>query len=122
MAEVGVLLGIAALGGSGAVLRFALDGIVERRARGDFPAGTLTVNLSGSAVAGFLVGAGAGGDASLLLLAGFVGSFTTFSTWLLEAQRLAEEGALRTGALNLAVSFLAGLAAAAVGRALGELL
>ncbi|MCA1701597.1 MAG: fluoride efflux transporter CrcB [Actinobacteria bacterium] len=122
MAELALLLGIAALGGAGAVLRFSIDGIVERRARGDFPTGTLTVNLSGSVLAGLLLGAGLAGDASLLVLAGLFGSFTTFSTWLLEAHRLAEEGELRTGALNVAVSFAAGLAAAAVGRALGELL
>lgn len=120
--QLALLLGIAVLGGIGAVLRFALDGAVQRRAGGDLPAGTLTVNLSGSVVAGLLAGAGVEGDASVLVVIGCLSSFTTFSTWIFEAQRLAEEGELRTGALNVVLSLVAGLAAAALGRVLGEVL
>jgi fluoride exporter len=120
--QLALLFGIAVLGGIGAVLRFALDGAVQRRAGGDLPAGTLTVNLSGSVVAGFLAGVGIDGDESVLVVAGCLGSFTTFSTWIFEAQRLAEEGELRTGALNVFLSLAAGLAAAALGRFLGAVL
>lgn len=122
IADAALVVGIAALGGTGALLRFLLDGFVQRRRSGDFPAGTLAVNLSGSVVAGVLTGAGIAGDESLLVLAGGLGSFTTFSTWILEADRLAEEGELRLGALNVVVSFAAGLAAAGAGYAVGELL
>jgi CrcB protein len=121
MRDVALALAVALLGGSGAVLRFALDSAVQGRFAAEFPAGTLAVNLSGSFGLGLLVGAGGGGDLLLLGGGGALGSFTTFSTWAFESQRLAEDGALVPAGLNLALSLAAGLGVAALGRALGGL-
>ena len=115
-------IGVAVLGGVGSVARFRLDELVQRRAGGDFPFGTLVVNVSGSFVLGVLTGAGVGGDWLLLAGTGFLGSFTTFSTWMLESERLGEEGEGRLALLNLAGSLAAGLAAAALGWAIGATL
>jgi CrcB protein len=120
--SIGVVVGIGVLGGLGALARFALDGAVAERVGGAFPYGTMAVNLSGAFVLGALVGAAIAPDALRLAGTGFVGSFTTFSTWMLESHRLAEDGAARSAAANLIVSLLAGLAIAALGRQLGELL
>ena len=122
MREVALVLVLAVLGGAGAVLRFTLDSIVQGQTTAEFPAGTLAVNLVGSFGLGLLVGAGGGGDLLLLGGTGLLGSFTTFSTWVFETQRLAEDGAVIPGGLNLAVSLVAGLGLAALGRALGGLL
>jgi CrcB protein len=122
MREAALVLGIAAIGGVGAILRFALDGVVQQWRNPEFPAGTLAVNLSGSLALGILDGAGVGGDALLLAGAAALGSFTTFSTWMLEAHRLAEEGALRLAGLNLCLSLAGGLGLFVLGRALGDLL
>ncbi len=119
MSGLAVWLGVGALGGMGAVARFLLDGVVSARAAGRFPLGTLAVNLSGTVVLGLLVGVGLHGDAYLLAGTALIGSYTTFSTWLLESQRLAEEDARRIVAVNLAASLLLGVAAAALGRMIG---
>ena len=110
---------VAALGGAGALLRFVIDGVVAARFGRDFPLGTLAVNASGALLLGLLAGAAVGGDAFTLAGAATLGSYTTFSTWMFETQRLVEEGEVRNAAANIAVSVAVGLGAAALGRAIG---
>ncbi len=117
-----VLMAVGVLGGLGALARFLLDGAVARWAGSAFPAGTLAVNLSGAFVLGVVVGAALDGDAYRFAALGFLGAFTTFSTWALESHRLGEEGRLRLGALNFAVSLVLGVALAWAGREVGLLL
>lgn len=112
--------GVAALGGLGALARYAVSTAVARRGRGWFPWGTLAVNLSGTALLGLLSGLALHGDALLLAGGGLLGSYTTFSTWMLDSDRLAEHHSSRALAANLVGSLLLGLAAVALGRALGR--
>ena len=102
-------IGVALLGGAGALLRFQVASATG---------GVLVVNLSGSLALGLLVGAGVGGDALLLAGGGLLGSYTTFSTWMLEAHDQRVERRLTRMWLNLGASLLLGLAAAALGRAI----
>ncbi len=113
------LIAVALIGGAGAVGRFLLDGSVARRVGGDFPFGTMAVNLSGALLLGLLVGASLGGEANRLLGTGLCGGYTTFSTWALESHRLGEDGEGRRGALNFAASLGLGLTAVWLGRSLG---
>jgi fluoride exporter len=92
---------------------------VSRRAGRSFPWGTLVVNVTGAFVLGALAGATISQDALRLAGTGFLGGYTTFSTWMLESHRLAEDGRARLGAANLLVSLLAGVAAAWLGQQLG---
>jgi fluoride exporter len=117
-----VLLLVGVVGGAGAIGRFLLDAFVTGRADGDFPYGTLAVNLSGALLLGVVAGAALGGDAHRVVGTGLLGSFTTFSTWALESHRLGEDGQLRLGALNFAISLALGVAAAWLGREAGALL
>jgi CrcB protein len=114
----GVWIGIGLLGGLGACARVLLGAAVDRRADSPFPWGTLAVNLSGAFALGLIAGAGLGGDAYILAATGFLGAFTTFSTWVVDARLL---GA-RLGGLDLAVALVLGLLALWVGRELGSLL
>lgn len=111
--------GVAVLGGAGALLRFLLDGFVSSRAGRELPFGTFAVNISGAFLLGFVTGISLSGDALVLAGGATLGSFTTFSTWMFETQRLAEEGEARGGAGNVAISLLAGLGAVALGRLIG---
>lgn len=114
-----VWAGVALLGGCGASARFLLDGLVGARARTAFPLGTLAVNLSGALVLGLLTGLALRGDVLVLAGTATLGSYTTFSTWMLESQRLAEDAELRLALLNVALSLTAGVGAAALGRLVG---
>ncbi len=111
--------GVVLIGGAGSVLRFLVDGMVSARTGRAFPYGTLVVNISGAVVLGLLTGLALSGDVALLAGTAAVGSYTTFSTWMLESQRLTEERQLRSAFLNIAVSLVLGVAAAAIGQAIG---
>jgi CrcB protein len=116
-----VLIAVGLVGGLGAIARFALDGAVSARLGRQLPFGTLAVNLSGAFALGVLA-ATLSGDAYRIAGTGFLGAYTTFSTWMFESHRLGEDGRLRAGALNIAVSLAFGLAAAWLGRHLGATL
>ena len=115
MTDVLPWLGMAALGAAGALGRFTVDGFVSTQRPSDFPFGTLAVNLTGGFTLGLLVGLGVTGDARFVLGTGLLGGYTTFSTWMFEAQRLGEAGEWSLMWLNLAVPMLAGVAATGLG-------
>jgi fluoride exporter len=121
VSDVSLWVGVALLGGVGAVARFAVSTAVARRTAGWFPYGTLVVNLSGSVLLGLVAGIALHGDALTLAGGGLLGSYTTFSTWMLDSERPAEHHGDRALAANLLGSLLLGLAAVALGRALGRL-
>ena len=112
--------GVACLGALGAVARFRLDSAVSARLPGDFPLGTLVVNLSGSFALGVLVGASVTHRVAFLLGTGFMGGYTTFSTWMVESERLGEAGEVASLLRNLWLSMLAGVGFAGVGFYLGQ--
>jgi CrcB protein len=114
--EWGVL---AALGGTGALARFGLESFVASRHGGELPLGTALVNLTGAALLGLLIGLAADGRTLTLLGAGLLGSYTTFSGWIVQSHGLAGRGAGRGAALNVIGSLVAGLAAVAFGRLIG---
>ena len=114
-----VWVAVVLIGGAGSVLRFYADGLVGSAFRAGFPYGTLVVNLSGAVVLGLLTGLALAGNAWLLAGTAAVGSYTTFSTWILETERLTEERQYRKALLNIVVSLVLGVAAAALGRLIG---
>jgi CrcB protein len=114
-----VWAGVVLIGGAGSVARFLVDGVVVSAAGRDFPFGTLAVNVSGALILGLLTGLALGHDQALLAGTAAVGSYTTFSTWMLETQRLAEERQHAKAAVNVIASLAAGIAAAALGRLIG---
>lgn len=118
--SLAVWIGVGVLGGCGALARFGLTLLVADRFHPHLPLGTMAVNLSGAFLLGLLAGVAVEGDARLLLGAGAIGSYTTFSTWMLETQRIEEAGRRRIAVLNLALSIVFGLGAAFLGRAVGQ--
>jgi CrcB protein len=114
-----VWAGVAVLGGFGALARFGLTLLIADRLHPHLPVGTLAVNASGAFLLGFMAGAAVEGDARLLLGAGLLGSYTTFSTWMVETQRIEEAGRRRIAVTNILLSIVIGLAAVALGHAIG---
>ncbi len=116
-----VWVGVALIGGVGSVLRFVVDRAVARRVARSFPFGTLAVNISGAALLGYLGGLVLSKEAALLAGTAFVGAYTTFSTWMLETQRLGEERQLRAAVANIFVSVILGETAALFAQRIAEL-
>lgn len=107
------------LGGAAAVARFLVDSALSARADHPFPLGVLAINLGGTLVLGLVAGAALSGEALVIVAGGLLGSFTTFSTWMLDSHRLAEAGHAHLLWLNLGLSLFAGFAAVALGHWIG---
>lgn len=113
---------VAVAAGLGAVARYLLDRLVQRRAQARFPYGTLLVNISGSFLLGLAVGMtahhGLPTTTGAIVGAGFAGGYTTLSTWAWESYALADGAAVRLAAANVVGSLALGLAAGAAGLGL----
>jgi CrcB protein len=112
-------IAVGLLGGVAAAARFAIDTEIAARADSRFPLGILAVNLSGALALGVVAGIALHGVALTIVAGGGIGSFTTFSTWILDSHRLGEAGHARLAWLNIALSLLAGFAAVTFGHWLG---
>jgi CrcB protein len=106
-------------GGAGALLRYAA-GLAVGRSRSRLPWAVLAVNVAGSVVAGVVVGLGVGGDVRLVIVTGFAGGLTTFSTLSVETIQLLIEGRWRTAAASVAANLVLGIGAAVGGYLLGS--
>ncbi|MDZ7266372.1 MAG: fluoride efflux transporter CrcB [candidate division KSB1 bacterium] len=121
-----ILVGIGGFAGS--ILRYLLSGYVQQLAKDSgFPLGTAAVNLAGCLVIGLLAQlAERHGfltmEARLLIVIGFLGGFTTFSTFTNETMNLLRNGEVLAALVNLHVHFVLGLAAVWLGRVLAYLL
>lgn len=107
------------LGGAcGAITRYFLGQLLSLKASGSFPLGTIFVNLSGAFLLGFLMG---GGDVFVaskyipILTTGFLGSYTTFSTFSYETVQLFEEGETKRALIYVCGSIVLGLLASFLG-------
>lgn len=112
-------VGVAVLGAVGALARFRVAAAVTARRPSDFPYGTFVVNVSGGFVLGVLTGLQLSDDAMLAFGTGLLGAYTTFSTWMVEAQRLGEDGSWIAMWTYLLGSMFAGLVAAGLGWLVG---
>lgn len=111
----------------GTLARYLLSGWTYALFGSGFPYGTLIVNLSGCFLIGFLVSAAEdkfllGPNARVLLMAGFCGAFTTFSTFMLETSHLMKDGEMGRAFLNVALSVIAGFFAFRLGALLAEII
>jgi CrcB protein len=118
---------VAVFGAAGAISRYALDGWISDMTHGQFPWGTFVINLLGAFALGIVVAL----TTERLLLSpnwrvalgiGFLGSFTTFSTYAYESVKLAEDGAVGLALVNSVGMVALGLLAAVFGLALGRTL
>lgn len=118
--SAGVIAAVLIAGAIGTVLRYGVTVLVAARGRGGratlLPWAVLTVNVAGSAFAGAVLGLGSGLDDGirLILLTGFAGGLTTFSTFSVETVQLAIDGRAPAAFTNVAANLVLGAGAAAL--------
>lgn len=117
---------IALAGAMGTVCRFLASGWAQRAAGDRFAWGTLAVNVIGCFVFGLIVSLAEGRElvsvrVTVILLAGFLGAFTTFSTFAFETSNYLRDGQLGTGLLHLVAHNLLGVLGVTAGVYLGRL-
>lgn len=123
--NVADIIWVGLAGSVGAAARFISDGAIRARTESRVPVGTVTINLVGSLLLGFLTGLAVFHHApsKLVLVAGtgFCGGFTTFSTASFETVRLLQQGEFSAAGINVGATVGGTLAAAAAGIALGSI-
>ncbi len=120
----GIALGVLVGGALGALARYGvtlwLQRLLASTPYGSFPLATLSVNVVGSFLLGFLVEFGLAGRVSPLLRValgtGFIGALTTFSTFELETELLLREGPWLQGVIYLLANLVLGFVAILLGR------
>lgn len=113
-------IAIASGGAVGALLRYWTSLAVHGRLGAAFPYGTLTVNVIGSLLMGFLYiwlieRMSAGPALRAFLMIGVLGAFTTFSTFSIETLNLLESGQVSRALANVLLSVIACISAAGIG-------
>jgi fluoride exporter len=112
-------------GGTGALARYAAGSAIMARFGGRFPLGTLAINVTGSFAIGFLMTVlteryQLNPAWRLLLVVGFLGGYTTFSSFEWETFTAVRDGALWGGMLNVVASVVLGYVAVWLGSMLGR--
>lgn len=121
-------LGLIALAGAaGTLTRYWLSGLVYDVAGRNFPWGTAVVNILGCFLFGLVWEVGSERmllrtEARIVLLTGFMGAFTTFSTFVFESAAFLEEGRILPALANVGFQTVAGFAALFGGLILGRML
>jgi len=111
------------LGGSfGALCRFCLARAIAERTDHDFPRGTFLINISGAALLGLVTGLGTGNSVYLLFGIGFLGTYSTFSTFMYEGFGLIQGRARRNALAYILGSLILGVAGYVCGYAIGRFL
>ena len=118
------VLWISLAGAAGTAVRYLLTMAITQRFGPSFPAGTIVVNLTGCFIMAAVMTASAalGWSATvrMVVTVGFLGGFTTYSSFNQETMMLWERGATSAAVLNLAVTLLGGLAAGWLGMVVGR--
>ena len=112
-------------GGIGALARYVAASAIMSRFGGRFPLGTLVINVTGSFLIGFLMTVLAerykvNPAWRLLLVVGFLGGYTTFSSFEWETYSTIRDGGLLSGMLNVISSIMLGYVAVWLGAMLGR--
>ncbi len=107
-------------GGAGSLARYIAGTLIMSRAGGRFPMGTFIVNVTGCFAVGVIMTLltdrlAAHPNWRYLLVIGFLGGYTTFSSFEYESFRAFREGSMTAAALNIAGSVAAGFAAVWLG-------
>ena len=127
MEDISKLIFLCIAGALGTVARYFLTGAVSQTLGSRFPYGTLVVNLTGCFLIGFIAAIAEKKflmlpNMRLFLFIGFLGAFTTFSTFIFETDNLLKGGQTLTAIGNILLSVAIGLIIFKLGVVLGKII
>ncbi len=125
--ELKTIIFLAIGGTAGTLLRYWLSTLVQSTSKGTLPIGTFTVNMLGCFLFGAIWSLAEGRitlspHLRLLILVGFMGAFTTFSTFAFESGSLLRDSQFTAAIINIFAQNIIGVIALLLGIALGRLI
>lgn len=114
-----LLVGIGGIFGS--ITRYILGKIISGHSKSEFPLGTFIINITGALLLGILTGANINGNIYVLLGDGFLGAYTTFSTFMYEGVNLFQDREKLNAFVYIAGSLFIGIIGFAIGMQIGKL-
>ncbi len=109
-------------GAAGSLARFVIGRAIARKMKREFPWGTFIINISGAFLLGLAVTAGLPGNMYILAADGFLGAFTTFSTFMYEGVELFRGNETRSAIFYILGSLFIGLVGFIIGSLMGNLI
>ena len=109
-------------GALGALSRYGIGRVIQAKSDSVFPFGTFAANLIGPLLLGVLVSLHIGGNVYMLLGDGFLGAFTTLSTFMFEEINLFKENEKKNAVVYITTTLILGLAGYFAGYYLGGLI
>jgi len=108
-------------GGAGSLVRYTLGKFISERSKTSFPMGTFIINITGALLLGIVSTIGVSSNMMLLLGDGFLGAYTTFSTFMYEGFNLFEEKEKLNAFIYILCSVILGLVGYFIGSKIGSL-
>ena len=115
-----VLVGIG--GAAGSLVRYSLGKFISEKSKANFPIGTFIINITGAILLGLISTIGVSSNILLLLGDGFLGAYTTFSTFMYEGFNLFQEREKLNAFIYILGSLILGVVGYAIGNKLGSFL
>lgn len=115
-----ILVGIG--GTFGGITRYLLGKYISKHSKSKFPLGTFIINITGAILLGILTGAQTGKILYVLLGDGFLGAYTTFSTFMYEGFNLFQDKEKLNAFVYIIGSFFIGIVGFAIGLKIGKII
>jgi len=112
---------VAVGGAAGSLVRYSLGKLISEKSKHSFPLGTFVINITGATLLGIVSTIGVSSDVMLLFGDGFLGAYTTFSTFMYEGFNLFQEKEKLNAFIYILCSVILGLVGYAVGSKIGRL-
>ncbi|AAK79554.1 CrcB protein [Clostridium acetobutylicum] len=113
------LIGIG--GACGSIVRYKIGDIISKRTKSKFPWGTFIINITGAFLLGIITKSGAGKNLSMILADGFLGAYTTFSTFMYEGFNLFENKKKLNALIYILSSIIIGILGFYMGEFISQL-
>ena len=112
---------VAVGGAAGSLVRYSLGKFISEKSKHSFPIGTFIINITGAILLGIVSTIGVSSDMMLLLGDGFLGAYTTFSTFMYEGFNLFQEREKLNAFIYILSSLILGTLGYALGSKIGSL-